>query len=165
MDCATWRPAQASRRRRTGRETDRKEGTARVRARFLVRVACEAAVDMVVVYDAWAWGRVCAKGGAKRRSETCASWGEGHEGCVRPFWDEAETAWRGVGWWEGGKGVCFLPSLVLEARGVIGNGKDDDRRSLLTPHTRPPHPTENEWKPRHRSRTTGRMASSHRRRT
>ena len=87
-----------------GTEAERKEGTARVRARFLVLVACEAAVDMVVVY--WAWGRVCAKGGAKRGSETCASWGEGHEGCVRPFWDETETAWRGVGWWEGTKGCA-----------------------------------------------------------
>jgi len=61
MACATWRPAQASRRRRTGREADRRGRTARVRARFLVLVACEAAVDMVVVYDACAWGRACAK--------------------------------------------------------------------------------------------------------
>jgi len=103
MACATWRPAQASRRRRTGREADRRGRTARVRARFLVLVACEAAVDMVVVYDA-CWDVRVLKEGAKRVLKTCASWGEGYEGCVRSF--KAEDAWRDVGWCAEGQGCA-----------------------------------------------------------
>ena len=75
MACATWRPAYARTRRRSGTEADRKEGAARVRARFLVLVAC--AVDMVVVVLMMMLGvvGVCVlRRGEARVKNLCVVW-------------------------------------------------------------------------------------------